>query len=88
MLVGTQLNVAVLCFASHDVKSCLPFAFHEFGKRARRDEYHELRELQLQDRPHSGSETSEQNWEALKHCIALAAKELEGRRKTKKSERF
>ena len=86
MLVGTKLNV--LCFASHDVKSCLPFAFHELSKRVRREEYHELLELQLQDRPHSGSETSKQNWEALKHCIMLAAKEPAGRRKTKKPERF
>ena len=75
MLVRAKLNVVVPRFVSYYVKSCLPFAVHELSTRARREEYCELLELQLQDRPHNDSETSEQNWETLKHCIVSAVEE-------------
>ena len=51
----------------------MPFAVHELSTSVRRDEYREQLELQLQDRPHNDNDTSEQNWEALKHCIVTAA---------------
>ena len=79
MLVKAKLIVVVTRFTSRNVKTCLPFAVHELSTGARREEYRELLELQLQDGPHSDSETSEQNWETLKHCIVTAAEECVGR---------
>ena len=51
------------------------FAVRELSSTARRDEYREQLELQLQDRLHNDNDTSEQTWEALKHCIVTAAEE-------------
>ena len=63
------------------MKSCLPFAVHELSTRARREEYCELLELQLQDRPHNDSETSQQNWETLKHCTyCVSSGRINGKR--------
>ena len=79
MLVRTKLNVVVPRFTSRNVTTCLSFAVHELSTRARKEEYHELLEVQLQDGPHSDSETFEQNWETLKHCIVTAAEKSVGR---------
>ena len=70
VLVRAKLTVRTPPFTSRKGKSCMPFAVHELSTSARRDEYREQLELQLQDRPHNDNDTSEQNWEALKalHC--------------------
>ena len=88
VLVRAKLTVGTPPFTSRKGKSCMPFAVHELSTSARRDEYREQLELQLQDRPHNDNDTSEQNWEALKHCIVTAAEETVGRGKAKKPEWF
>ena len=88
VVIRAKLTVRTPPFTSQKGKSCMPFAVHELSTSARRDEYREQLELQLQDRPHNDNDTSEQNWEALKHCIVTAAEETVGRGKAKKPEWF
>ena len=66
----------------------MPFAVHELSTSVRMDEYREQLELQLQAKPHNDNGTSEQNWEALKHCTVTADEETVNRGKAKKPEWF
>ena len=88
MLVRAKLTAGTPPFTSRKGKNCMPFAVDELSTSARRNEYREQLELQLQDRPHNDNDRSEQTWEALKHCIVTAAEETVGREKAKKREWF
>ena len=70
MLVRAKLTFRTPPFTSRKGKSCMLFAVHELSTTARRDEYCEQLELQLQARPHNDNGTSEQNWESPEalHC--------------------
>lgn len=88
VLVRAKLTIRTPPFESRKGKSCTPFGVHELSTSARRDDYREQLEGQLQERPHNHNGTSEQNAKALKHCIVTTAKEVVGRRKAKKPEWF
>ena len=87
-LVRAKLNIVVPRFRGGGEKSCIPFTVHRFSISAKRDEYREVLEQRLQDRPHKDDDTCKQNWDTLKDCIVAAAEEVVGRGRRKHPEWF
>lgn len=87
-LVRAKLNIVVPRVRGSREISCIPFAVHELTISAKRDEYREVLEQHLRDRPHKDDDTCKQNWDILKDCIVAAAEETVGRGRRKHPEWF
>ena len=78
-LVRVKLNIVVPRCTDRKEKTCKPLAVHELNTRARRDEYQELLQQHLLDRPHNDDSTAEGIWDSLKDCIGTSVEEAIGR---------